>query len=113
MHRRLFASCLLAGAMAFSGAAHAQRAGSWDGTWSGNWGGLSQYPASIVVSGGRVVQYLYQGAPAPVGRSKVTGAGLSFGTGQYTISLVKLGPSTASAQYAGPTGAFAATLTRD
>ncbi|MBV9247419.1 MAG: hypothetical protein JO366_21695 [Methylobacteriaceae bacterium] len=85
----------------------------WDGAWSGSWDGMAA--TKIIVSGGRVIEYDYKGAPQKnLGRTKISGDTLTFGTPpSFVVTLTSSGPSKASAHYHGPGGESNADLTKE
>jgi hypothetical protein len=95
----------------FASSSQAAPKSAWDGTWSGSWGG--QAATSVTIAGNRVVRYEYKGAPAPVGKSKVTPTTVTFGPKDFTVTITKTGDTTASAQYhSAVNGDAAADLTK-
>src|SRR4051812_14687251 len=107
-NRRVLLASVCLSSMLFAETSFAG-SGSWDGTWSGAWGGSAS--TSVTIKGKRVVSYTYQGQPVPITHSQV-GAGVSFGSATYTVTIVKNDQNTASADYKGANGTSSALLTR-
>ena len=82
----------------------APQSSDWDGTWVGAWGG--QIVAKIIISGGNVLQYDYNGNPQQgLRQTIISGNTLTFGTPPgFVITLTKRGPTTAAAHYHGRSG---------
>src|SRR5215472_19228458 len=82
----------------------APQSSDWDGTWIGSWGG--EIAAKIIISGGNVLEYDYNGNPSPgLGQTITSGSTLTFGTPPgFVITLTKRGPANAAAHYHGRFG---------
>jgi hypothetical protein len=74
----------------------------WNGTWTGAWNGGST--TFVTISGGRVVRHIYLGAPQPIRTWRVSGDAVSFGSSGYLITMKKIGPGKAAAEYKGLIG---------
>jgi formylglycine-generating enzyme required for sulfatase activity/class 3 adenylate cyclase len=90
----------------------APQSADWDGTWAGWAGGRAA--TKIVISGGNVVEYDYNGNPQQsLGQTVISGNALTFGTlPAFVITLTKRGPTTATSHYYGPGGKRDAELVR-
>jgi formylglycine-generating enzyme required for sulfatase activity/class 3 adenylate cyclase len=89
----------------------APQSAGWDGTWAGRW---EQTATKIVVSGGNVVEYDYNGnAQTNPGQTIIFENTLTFGRPPgFLITLTKRGPATAAAHYHGPGGEVDGELVR-
>lgn len=106
---RWFLAAAMITALSPAAASAAQR-GGWDGVWSGAWGGSQQ--TAITIEGRRVVSYEYQGVANPVHRSSVTARRVVYGDNGVTVTMIRTGPTTASARLHSPQGDATAQLSK-
>jgi len=86
-------------------------ASGWDGTWTGLWGGADE--TSITIVDDKVVAYAFKGTPRPVETRSVDESKIVFGTSAFTITLTRLGETSARAEFASDAmGKTLADLTR-
>jgi formylglycine-generating enzyme required for sulfatase activity/class 3 adenylate cyclase len=93
----------------------APQSSDWDGTWIGVWrAGESEAAARIIISGGDVLEYDYNGNPQQFyGQTTISGNILHFGTPpEFVVTLTKSGATTAAAHYHGPSGEHDGELVR-
>jgi formylglycine-generating enzyme required for sulfatase activity/class 3 adenylate cyclase len=92
----------------------APQSSDWDGTWVGAWRGEIEAAAKIIISGGNVLEYDYNGNPQRgLRQTMISGNTLTFGTPPgFAITLTKRGPTTAAAHYHGPAGEHDGELAR-
>jgi hypothetical protein len=83
----------------------------WDGNWSGSLGKV--WPVVVTIKDGKVVQYLYGGAPVAIAYQKMSDSKVSFGDREhYAMTMTKTGEETATANFHGRHGDVKADLTR-
>jgi hypothetical protein len=107
--RRAFLIALLFALIAPASAAFASAA-SGDGVWTGLWGGKDD--TAIVIKDNKVVRYTYKGATQPVETIKADDKQISFGTKLFTITMMRVGDTSASAKSKRPMGQASVDLTR-
>ena len=78
---------------------------AWDGTWTGQWTNAGQpSPSIIVISGGAISQFTDTGKPVPCQVFSIGQNMVSFGSGDFSINLVRISEHQARADYLGSYG---------